>query len=118
MSVSDRRQHCQLRADSGVSAGSSANEVADPTLTENSQPGELAEFHGRPWRQRAFITAFVADPELASALAAQAAEAHSVVRAYPPGRHAGENGERDAVGVTFWEGHGVMTGMGNWQPCP
>ncbi|KMS74199.1 hypothetical protein ACM01_14860 [Streptomyces viridochromogenes] len=82
-------------------------------LTENSQPGELAEFHGRPWRQRAFVTSFVADPELAQALAAQAAEAGLGVRAYRPGCRADENGERDAVDVTFWEGQGVMTGMGN-----
>jgi hypothetical protein len=78
-----------------------------------SQPGELAEFHGRPWRQRAVFAAFVADPERARALAAQAAEAGLAVRAYPPGRRVAENGERDAVDVTFWEGRGVMTGLGN-----
>ncbi|MGX1266881.1 DUF6919 domain-containing protein [Streptomyces phaeoluteigriseus] len=44
-------------------------------LTDQSQPGELAAFRGRPWRQRAFVTAFVADPALARALCARAAEA-------------------------------------------
>ncbi|WP_435862445.1 DUF6919 domain-containing protein [Streptomyces phaeochromogenes] len=34
-------------------------------LTKASQPGELAEFHGRPWRQRAVFAGFVADPQLA-----------------------------------------------------
>jgi hypothetical protein len=82
-------------------------------LTETSQPGELAVFHGRPWRQRAYVTAFVADPELAQILAAQAAAAGLVVRAYRPRRRVDENGERDAVDVTTWEGHGVMTGMGD-----
>ncbi|MFR0367560.1 DUF6919 domain-containing protein [Streptomyces sp. MCC20] len=82
-------------------------------LTETSQPGEKAAFHGRPWRQRAYVTAFVADPGLARGLAAQAISAGLVVRAYRPGRRVDENGERDAVDVTTWEGHGVMTGMGD-----
>ncbi|WP_406490568.1 hypothetical protein OHB06_00835 [Streptomyces sp. NBC_01604] len=82
-------------------------------LTETSQPGELAVLHRRPWRQRAYVTVFVAHPEVAQTLAAQAAKAGLVVRAYRPGRSVDENGERDAVDVTTWEGHGVMTGMGD-----
>ncbi|MEU0946933.1 hypothetical protein ABZ379_29970 [Streptomyces canus] len=82
-------------------------------LTETSQPGERAVLHGRPWRQRAYVTAFVADPKPARALAAQAAKAGLIVRAYRPGRRVDENGERDAVDVTTWEGHGVMTGTGD-----
>lgn len=85
-------------------------------LTVQSQPGELAALHGRPWRQRAFVTAFVADPALARALHARAAEAGLVVRAYPPRCRAGEHGARDAVDVTFWEGHGVMTAIGDRMP--
>ncbi|GGX58131.1 DUF6919 domain-containing protein [Streptomyces chartreusis] len=82
-------------------------------LTETSQPGELAVFHGTLWRQRAYVTAFIADPALARALAAQAADAGLFVRAYPPGHRVDENGKRDAVDVTAWEGHDVMTGMGD-----
>lgn len=84
-------------------------------LTDQSQPGERAAFHGRPWRQRAFVTAFVADPELARALCARAAEAGLVVRAYRPGSRVDENGKRDAVDVTMW-GSRVNTGMGDWVP--
>ncbi|MDQ0745795.1 hypothetical protein QF034_000026 [Streptomyces africanus] len=49
-------------------------------LTEGSQPGEVATFHELPWRQRAFVSGFVADPALARALCARAAEAGLVVR--------------------------------------
>lgn len=87
-----------------------ANEAG--ILTEGSQPGELAEHHGLPWRQRAFVTGFVADAALAQALCAQAAEAGLIVRAYRPGSRVDENGERDAVDVTRW-GARVNTGMGN-----
>ena len=82
-------------------------------LTETSQPGELATFQGRAWRQRAALTAFVADSKIARALVAQASVVGLVVRSYPPGRRVDANGKRDAVDVTTWEGHGVMTGMGD-----
>ncbi|MEV6840043.1 hypothetical protein AB0N17_37065 [Streptomyces sp. NPDC051133] len=82
-------------------------------LTHQSQPGELAAFHGRPWRQRAFVTAFVADPALARALYARAAGAGLVVRVYRPGSRIAENGKRDAVDVTVW-GSRVNTGIGDW----
>lgn len=52
-------------------------------------------------------------PDLARALAGQAAKAGLVIRAYRPGRRVDENGERDAVDVTTWDGHGVMTGTGD-----
>lgn len=84
-------------------------------LTNQSQPGELAAFHGRPWRQRAFVTAFVADPSLARALCARAAGAGLVVRVYRPGSRIDENGKRDAVDVTVW-GSRVNTGVGDWVP--
>lgn len=84
-------------------------------LTIQSQPGERAVFHELPWRQRAFVTAFVADPALARALCARAAEAGLVVRAYRPGSRVDENGERGAVDVTTW-GARVNTGIGNRVP--
>ncbi|MFI9617093.1 DUF6919 domain-containing protein [Streptomyces sp. NPDC052023] len=80
-------------------------------LTEGSQPGELATLHELPWRQRAFVSGFVADPALARALCARAAEAGLVVRAYR--RRVDENRDRNAVDVTTW-GARVNTGMGNW----
>lgn len=83
-------------------------------LTIQSQPGELAAFHELPWRQRAFVTAFIADPTLARTLCAGAAEAGLVVRAYRPGR-VDENGKRGAVDVTTW-GARVNTGTGNRVP--
>ncbi|WP_373311967.1 DUF6919 domain-containing protein [Streptomyces aurantiogriseus] len=73
------------------------------------QPGDLAELHELPRRQRAFV----ADPALAEALCARAAEAGLVVRAYRPGSRVDESGERDAVNVMTW-GARVNTGMGNW----
>ncbi|ALV39329.1 hypothetical protein [Streptomyces sp. CdTB01] len=84
-------------------------------LTDNSQPGELVELHERPWQQRAFVTAFVADPALARALCARATEAGLVVRVYRPGSRVDERGERGAVDVTLW-GTSVNTGMGDWLP--
>lgn len=106
-------EQCSSHAENVISAGASAHEDAVPRLTETSQPGELAVFHGRPWWQRAYVSVFVARPELVRALAAHAAEAGLAVRACRPGRRAEGNGERDAVDVTTWEGHGVMTGMGD-----
>ncbi|MEU0030755.1 hypothetical protein [Streptomyces sp. NPDC006335] len=96
-----------------VEALAAANEAG--FLTDGSQPGELATFHELPWRQRAFVSGFVADPALARALCARAAEAGLVVRAYRPGSRVDENGERNAVDVTTW-GARVNTGMGNWVP--
>ncbi|WP_435808634.1 hypothetical protein [Streptomyces afghaniensis] len=55
----------------------------DGGLTEGSQPGEVATFHELPWRQRAFVSGFVADPALARALCARAAEAGLVVPCAP-----------------------------------
>jgi hypothetical protein len=85
-------------------------------LTDGSQPGEVATFHELPWRQGAFVSGFVADPELARALCARASEAGLIVRAYRPGSRVDENGERNAVDVTTW-GARVNTGMGDWVPA-
>ncbi|MFI6857905.1 DUF6919 domain-containing protein [Streptomyces sp. NPDC050416] len=62
------------------------------------------------------VSGFVADPALARALCARAAEAGLVLRAYRPGSRLDENGERNAVDVTTW-GSRVNTGMGNWVPA-
>ncbi|MGW0335503.1 DUF6919 domain-containing protein [Streptomyces sp. NPDC003011] len=79
-------------------------------LTDGSQPGELETFLGRPWRQRAFVSGFVADPLRAGALAAQAADAGLLVRAYPPRiRH--KDAEPGSVDVTTW-GDSVNTDCG------
>ncbi|MBA2950827.1 DUF6919 domain-containing protein [Streptomyces himalayensis] len=72
-----------LRPGSGDAILAAANDAG--FLTECSQPGELAEHHELPWRQRAFVAGFVADPALARALCARAAEAGLIVRAYRPG---------------------------------
>ncbi|MCZ4603550.1 hypothetical protein O3S80_07120 [Streptomyces sp. Lzd4kr] len=72
-----------------IDALTAANHAA--TLTDNSQPAELAVFHGHPWYQRAFVTAFVADPELARALATHAVAADLVVRVYRPRSRVDEN---------------------------
>jgi uncharacterized protein DUF6919 len=84
-------------------------------FTDGSQPGELAEFHELPWRQRAFVAGFVADPALVRALCVRAAEAGLIVRAYRPGSSVDENGEEAAVDVTTW-GARINTGMGDRVP--
>ena len=76
-------------------------------LTHQSQPGELAAFHSRPWRQRAFVTAFVADPALARA---------QVTAAAPAGPAAFEEQRQrlrsvaqfDAASRTWWAYVGVL----------
>jgi hypothetical protein len=83
-------------------------------LTDGSQPGEVETFHGRPWRQRAFVSGVVADPSLALALTEQAADAGLLVRAYPPRiRH--KDAEQGSVDVTTW-GDRVHTDCGDHLP--
>ena len=78
-------------------------------LTENSQPGELAGYQGRPWHQRAFVTGF-AGPGLAGVLNELARQNGLQTRVYmPTGRRLLESG---AVDVTRW-GDRINTGVGD-----
>ncbi|MGA4844682.1 DUF6919 domain-containing protein [Streptomyces sp. G45] len=79
-------------------------------LTEGSQPGELAELHGQPWHQRAFVSGF-AGPGLAGVLGEVARQAGLVTRVYlPAGRPMLDGG---AVDVTRW-GERINTGVGHF----
>jgi len=81
-------------------------------LTENSQPGELAEYQGRPWHQRAFVTGF-ARPGLAGVLNELARQNGLLTRVYmPTGRRLLDSG---AVDVTRW-GDRINTGVGDHLP--
>ncbi|MFC9916665.1 DUF6919 domain-containing protein [Streptomyces sp. NPDC127197] len=81
-------------------------------LTENSQPGELAEHQGLLWHQRAYVTGF-AGPSLAGVVNELARQNGLLTRVYmPTGRRLLDSG---AVDVTRW-GDRINTGVGDRLP--